>query len=56
MATKVLSLRIDEKLHEKLATLAKNDHRTINNYVTLLIERAAEQSETTSKATKKGQR
>jgi len=50
---KKLTIRLDDALHEKLEALAKSERRTINNYVALLIERAAQQADKPAKHTSK---
>lgn len=40
--TKILTLQIDKNLYDKLVLVAKNEDRTVSNYVRLLIKKQIE--------------
>lgn len=40
--TKILTLQIDKNLYDKLVLAAKNEDRTVSNYVRLLIKKQIE--------------
>jgi len=48
---KKFTLRLDERLAEKLELLAKSEKRSINNYLVFLIERESKKSDDKKKST-----
>lgn len=43
--SKTVTLRLDERIHKKLRTLAERDHRTLSNFIETATLRYIEQSQ-----------
>jgi len=43
--SKTVTLRLDDRLHKKLRTLAEGDHRTLSNFIETATLRYIEQSQ-----------
>lgn len=48
---KKITLRLDDPLAEKLASLAESEKRSINNYLVMLIERESKKNAGKKKST-----